>query len=314
MATRLIITVLFTGLLLGGFVAAQDMAPSPHGGMHMQDGEQINMQHGTAWAGHEGRGATDILQGLELGTSLTLTFYDGDPENDATVLNTLTFTYGEDSEVAFLRQLEEAKANAAYLTIDTSEQTRTVDLANFDESQRQSLRPRELGFIASLNDATKLTTTFYDGDPEAGGKVLTTLTFTYGSSSEAGFVNEFAQAATTAAFVTIMTSPQTQTINLAASNNDDARGGAHDHSNQSQNNGFGHGENRSPQTLGNNEAGGQGFGHGNEFERSEVTGNVAGENEFGDGEYHNSPMAGGHEEGSQGFSHEGFSHGFSHAN
>jgi hypothetical protein len=263
MATRRIITVVFTGLLLGGFVAAQNMAPNPHGGINMQNGEQMNMQRGTAWAGPERRGDDNLLEGLELGTSLTLTFYDGDPENDATVLTTLNFTYGEDSEVAFLRQLEEAKANAAYLKIDTSEQTRTVDLADFDESQRQSLRPRELAMMGSLNDAMTLTTTFYDGDPEAGGNVLTTLTFTYGSSSEAGFADEFANAATTAAFVTVTTSSQTQTINLAASNNDfDARGVEHSQGQHFEDNELGHGQNSTPHMSGNHERGGQGFGHG----------------------------------------------------
>jgi hypothetical protein len=268
MATRRIITVLFTGLLLGGFVSAQNMAPNPHGGMNMQDGEQLNMQHGIARAGHEGRGDNNILHGLELGTSLTLTFYDGDPEDDATVLNTLNFTYGEDSEVAFLRQLEEAKANAAYLKVDTSEQTRTVDLADFDESQRQSLRPRELAMMGSLNDATTLTTIFYDGDPEASGNVLTTLTFTYGSSSEAGFADEFAKAATTAAFVTVTTSPQTQTLNLLAASHsgEEARGVAHHRGQQFEDyddNELGHDQNSNPHMSGNHEQGGQGFGHTN---------------------------------------------------
>jgi hypothetical protein len=268
MAQQRIFSVLVAGLWLGGLVAAQNARPNLEG--------QTNVQHGTVMIGHEGRGDNDILHGLELGTSLTLTFYDGDPENDATVLTTLNFTYGEDSEVAFLRQLEEAKANAAYLNVDTSEQTRTVDLADFDETERQTLRPRELGFIAALNDATKLTTTFFDGDPAASGKVLTTLTFTYGSSSEAGFVNEFARAATTAAFVTITTSPQTQTINLATSNSDDdARGVAHH--------------------------------QGQQFEDND-------DNEFGHGQNGNAHMSGSHEQGSQGFNHGGFSHGFGRAN
>lgn len=255
MAIQRTIIVLVASLWLGGLVAAQNARPNLDG--------QTNVQHGTVMVGHEGRGDNDILHGLELGTSLTLTFYDGDPENDATVLSTLNFTYGEDSEVTFLRQLEEAKANAAYLNIDTSEQTRTVDLADFDETERQTLRPRELGVIASLDDATTLTTTFYDGDPEANGNVLTTLSFTYGSSSEAGFADEFAKAATTAAFVTITTSPQTQTINLAASNSDnDARGVAHSQGNHFEDNEFGHGGNGNPHSSGNHEQGGQGFSHG----------------------------------------------------
>jgi hypothetical protein len=165
---------------------------------------------------HEGRGGFGLFRGLELGSTLTVTFYDGNPDEGATALSTLNFTYGEDSEVAFQRQFEEARATAAFVRVEVSEQTRTVDLADFTEDERQNLRPRELFRPEALNDGSTITATFYDGDPEAGGTVTETLTFTYGVSSAAGFADDFATAAETAAFVTITTSPQTRTIDLAA--------------------------------------------------------------------------------------------------
>ncbi len=156
------------------------------------------------------------LRGLSLGTTATLTFYDGDPEVGSAVLNTLTFTYGEDSEVAFAEQFEEARANAAYLKVDLSEQTRTVDLSEFAADQRGNLRPRELGRMNALNDGSTVTAAFYDTDPATAGATATeTLTFTYGTSSAAGFADDFANAAETAQFVTITTSPQSYTVNLA---------------------------------------------------------------------------------------------------
>jgi hypothetical protein len=178
---------------------------------------------GQRGAGHEnhdrqgpGRGGFGLFRHLELGTSLTITLYDGDPATGGTVLDTLNFTYGEDSEVAFQEQFEAARASAAYMKVDTSEQTRTVDLSTFDEVQRQELKPRELARPGALNDGSIITATFYSGDPEAGGTVTETLTFTYGTSSEAGFAEDFATASETAAFVTITTSPQTKTVDLAA--------------------------------------------------------------------------------------------------
>jgi hypothetical protein len=194
----------------------------PGGGHH--DGPGEHRGPGMDGPGGQGRGfgvGLPFGRGLELGTSLTVTFYDGDPANSGTVLSTLNFTYGEDSEVAFQTQFEEARVNAAYIKVDTSEQTRTVDLSKFDANQRQELKPRELFRLhdsrpGALNDGSTLTATFYDGDPEAGGTVTETLTFTYGTSSEAGFANDFATASETAAFVTITTSPQTQTVDLAA--------------------------------------------------------------------------------------------------
>ena len=70
--------------------------------------------------------------------------------------------------------------------------------------------------LGRLSEGSTLTAAFYDSDPETAGATPTqTLTFTQGTSSEAGFADEFATAAETAQFVTITTSPQSYTVNLA---------------------------------------------------------------------------------------------------
>jgi hypothetical protein len=165
------------------------------------------------------------LRGLALGTTATLTFYDGDPATGGAVLNTLTFTYGEDSEVALAEAFETARASAAYLQVALSEQTRTVDLSDFADDEHGDLRPRELGRLDNLNDGATITASFYSSDPETAGATATeTLTFTYGVSSAAGFADDFANAAETNTFVTITSSPQTYTVNLAEVQNRDGRG------------------------------------------------------------------------------------------
>jgi hypothetical protein len=212
---RSIRVLTLVGVLIAGFGVAQhhhNNAPASQSQALRHQGFNPGMSE--SGMGEFG-GEFVFGHGLELGTKLTLTFYNADLASGGKLLSTLNFTYGTDSEVAFTRQLEEAKATAAYLKVDTSEQTRAVDLSRFDETQRQTLRPRELAMIATLNEGTILTTTFYDGDPAASGKSLDTFTFTYGKSSEAGFANDFATAAKTAAFVTITTSAQTQSIDLA---------------------------------------------------------------------------------------------------
>ena len=83
-------------------------------------------QHGLGGFG-DARGMGVPLRGLTLGSTATLTFYDGDPAAGGAVLDTLTFTAGEDSEAAFAEQFEAARAPAAYLQVEVGEQTRTLD-------------------------------------------------------------------------------------------------------------------------------------------------------------------------------------------
>ena len=170
-------------------------------------------RHGGFGRGFGGRGFGGRLA---LGTDVTYTFYDGDPEAGGTVTDTLDFTYGEDSEVAFAEALATARENAAFAVIQTSEQTRTLELNTDDtdgDNNRRGNSLRSLG--RGLNDDSTLTVTFYDGDPEAGGQVTETLSFTYGESSEAGFAAEVEAASEDAAFVTVTTSPQERTVDLS---------------------------------------------------------------------------------------------------
>jgi hypothetical protein len=211
-----VIALTASSLIAGTFVLAQD-AGTTQENVQVQD-VQAGGRGGPHGHGHDGfgRGIGLPLRGLELGTTATITFYDGDPAAGGTTLNTLTFNYGEDSEAAFADQFEAARATAAYMKVDLSEQTRTVDLSEVAADARGDSRPRELGRVGALNDGSTVSAAFYDTDPATAGAVATeTLTFTYGTSSEAGFANDFATAAETASFVTITTSPQSYTVNLA---------------------------------------------------------------------------------------------------
>ena len=181
------------------------------------------------------------FRGLALDTKMTFNFYDADPASGATALQTLEFTYGVDSEAAFAEQFQTAREAATFMKVDISEQTRTVDLSIFDATQRQGLMPLELARPGALNDGSNVTATFYNADPENGGTVLETLTFTQGTSSEAGFADDFSTAVQSAAFVKITTSPQSKTVDLTAM---PQRGqgfgpGGHQH-------GFGHGQGFGP--------------------------------------------------------------------
>ena len=176
---------------------------------------------GVGGRGHGlGFGGRGLGGHLALGTTVTYTFYDGDPAAGGGVTDTLSLTYGEDSESAFAETLQEARADAAFVVVQTSEQTRTVDLSDLDTT---NLRGKGLGFLErGLNDGSTVTATFYDGDPEADGSVLETLSFTDGQDSAAGFAAEVEAALEDASFVTVTTSPQERTIDL--SQQSDGRG------------------------------------------------------------------------------------------
>lgn len=108
---------------------------------------------------------------------------------------------------------------AAQTAAQTQTQTDTATTegaasAELTEAYAQRLGRMLLG--RHLNLGTELEVTFYDGDPDAGGAALQTLTFTYGEDSEAAFVGDVAEAAQNAAFVRVTTSPQTQTLDLSA--------------------------------------------------------------------------------------------------
>jgi hypothetical protein len=65
---------------------------------------------------------------LNEGSSITATFYDADPASGGTVLETLTFTQGVSSAAGFANDFSTAAQSAAFVTISTSPQSRTIDL------------------------------------------------------------------------------------------------------------------------------------------------------------------------------------------
>ena len=96
---------------------------------------------------------------------------------------------------------QDAQTQAAGQTTDETTAQRSARLAHL-------LLGRRLTLGSTLN------VTFYDGDPEAGGSELQTIEFVYGEDSEAAFAQELTTAATEASYVTVTTSPQTETYNL----------------------------------------------------------------------------------------------------
>ncbi len=215
------------GLLIGGsLVGAQVTGGAQSGGAGTGGVQSDSVQRDATpflGQGHHGFGDLDDFGGrsfpfgrLALGTTVQTTFYDGDPAAGGNVTDTLNFAYGQDSEVAFAQALDEAQQNAQYATVNVGEQTRTVDLSKVTTPLNgRGLLPRELAGARGLQEDGTLTATFYSGDPAANGQVTDTLSFTYGQDSEAGFADSFATAAENATFVTVTTSPQTYTVNLA---------------------------------------------------------------------------------------------------
>ena len=201
--------VLTAGVGLVGAQASTDTTPDTVGASATVT--ELAHRHGDFGRGVDGRG---FRGRLALGTDVTYTFYDGDPEAEGTVTDTLNFAYGEDSEVAFAEELAAARESASFAVIQTGEQTRTLELSTSDEANNR--RGKGLGFIGrGLNDGSTVTATFFDGDPEGEGQELETLSFTYGEDSAAGFAAEV-EAAEDAAFVTVTTSPQERTVDLSA--------------------------------------------------------------------------------------------------
>jgi hypothetical protein len=208
----------FSAALVAGYVGAQT-GSTPSQTSQTQPADLAQQGFGKGFRGHGGRHGGGGFGGfgfrhVALDTKLTFSFYDADPATGAAPTETLEFTYGVDSEAAFAEAFQSARAAATFMKVDIGEQSRTVDLSTVDTSR--GLLPRELSGHAGLNDGSTLTATFYNADPESGGTVLQTLTYTQGSSSEAGFADDFATAAAAAAFVTITTSPQSNTIDLSA--------------------------------------------------------------------------------------------------
>ena len=216
-----------TGLLVGGGVVGAQTGGAASGAQSSsvsEDAPNTNRtfanrgQRGQRGFGEFGSGLRGLfLERLALGTTVEVTLYDGNPEENGNLLETLNFTYGEDSEAAFAEQLAEARQNAQYIQVEVGEQTRALNLSQVEDFvEGRGLLPRELAFRRGLEDGDTVTATFFDGDPEAGGSEQQALTFTYGQDSAAGFADSFTDAAQDASFVTVTASPQSYTVDLSA--------------------------------------------------------------------------------------------------
>jgi len=170
--------------------------------------------------------ALPLIAGLPLGTTVEARFHDADPAEGAAAVVTLVLTVGVDSEAAFARALADAREqaegwDAAYLVVVTGERTRTVVLPAADAEEAAQAR-RAWGALAlrlptaGMADGDTIAVALYDADPAAGGAVLQTLTFTYGSDSAIGFRANLAEALEGAAAAVVTTSPRSVTIDLHA--------------------------------------------------------------------------------------------------
>ena len=91
--------------------------------------DTLNLGKGNRRGGYGAFYGALPLGNLNEGSSVTATFYDGDPEANGQELQTLNFTYGQDSEVGFADEFASAAQNAAYVTVTISPQTYTVNLS-----------------------------------------------------------------------------------------------------------------------------------------------------------------------------------------
>ncbi len=74
-----------------------------------------------------------LLFHLNEGSTLEAVFYTGDPDEGGNEVNRLSFVAAEDSELAFRNAFTEAVEGSAYVVLNTSPQTHTMNLAQMKE-------------------------------------------------------------------------------------------------------------------------------------------------------------------------------------
>ncbi len=143
-----------------------------------------------------------------LGTTMQATFYDGNPAEGANALAIVNYIMGQEEEkdVIYLVGKEEGFKAAVFIEVNVGEQSIVYDLANLDKSFRLGL---------PFLEGSSTTATFYDGDPESGGTVLESLSYTAGAKTavdtQKDYLIAFKAAAENASFVTINTESQSYT-------------------------------------------------------------------------------------------------------
>ena len=86
------------------------------------------------------------LNRLNEGSTVSATFYDADPEAGGNVLQTLSFAYGVDSARGFMDEVASTAEDAAFVTITTSPQERTLEVSTMESGKgfqgRRGFGPR----------------------------------------------------------------------------------------------------------------------------------------------------------------------------
>jgi len=177
----------------------------------MRHGNSGKFGQGKFMGGIGQRGSLGMLGNMSEGSTITATFYDGDPAAGAAELNSYTLNVGIDSESSFAQNIQEGMQSAAFAVINTSAQSRTIEL-NTDATQTRAFKRLP---IRGLNEGSTLEVSFYDGNPEEAATVLGSLSFTAGVDSEIAFSNAVEEASANAAYAVISTSAQERSIDLS---------------------------------------------------------------------------------------------------
>ena len=217
-----ILSLTIAGLLVGGasIVSAQTSTTNSTNVTATQSARSFGMKMGQMQRGQHGmrahQGGLDV-QRLALGSSVTVSFYDADPAEGAVATSSITHVVGQDSELAFYEELQAARETAAFMTIETSEQTRDIDLSTLptDDEAHHPRGARAGMFTRGLQDGESVSVEFFTANPEEGGTSIQTLEFVAGVDSERGFSEEVQGALEDAGFVRIVRGAQSRTVDLS---------------------------------------------------------------------------------------------------
>lgn len=217
----------------GPFAGQNFRGFNPHCGPQSNKGGLMKGFHNNPFNnGHQGM---FLGRHITEGTSLKASFYNGDPTENAQVINTLDFVAGKDSARKAIKEFRAAAKNAEFVEITVSAQNHTIDLTKaakkaednngkrnmFAESNFNSKHFGKQGqrinfLLYHINEGSTLEAIFYDGNPQENASELSKLSFIAGEDSELAFKNAFSEARKDAAYLNLNISPQTHTINLAA--------------------------------------------------------------------------------------------------
>ncbi len=156
---------------------------------------------------------------IEEGNEITIELYKGDPERpDSTLLASTTVTYGEENLRNSLRELRKTTPDANYAVISANDSSRTIEL----RSKNHNFRGKRDSVLKNLEDGTVVELSLFSGDPENGGVLVTSSSFTVG---EASFRDAFSALVDTAGnnnfdYLVITANGESQTRRLSSRNTD----------------------------------------------------------------------------------------------